>query len=71
MPKNLADKYKSANSHPVEVDFDEIYKLGYEVIEAELTEDNEKGYVRHAHEKLAKVVFELQNKYLKKKKIEA
>lgn len=71
LPKNLAEKYKTVNSHPVEVDFEEIHKLGYEIIEAQLTEDNDKGYVRHAHEKLAKVVFEIQNKYLKKKKIEA
>jgi uncharacterized cofD-like protein len=67
LPTNLAKKYENFNSYPVVVDEAKVNELGVRVIKATLTEDNEKGLVRHSYKKLAKVVYNIHNKSLEAK----
>ena len=57
MPGNLAEKYEQAGSLPVEIDITELRKLGIEVVERSLLEDNKEGYVRHNCSKVAKAIY--------------
>lgn len=57
MPANLAEKYEQAGSIPVEIDISEIRKLGVEVVERNLLEDNKEGLVRHNCSKVAKSIY--------------
>ena len=57
MPINLAEKYEQAGSLPVDIDITELRKLGLEVIEHGLLEDNKQGFVRHNCDKVAKAIY--------------
>jgi uncharacterized cofD-like protein len=57
MPANLAEKYEQAGSLPVDIDITELRKLGLEVIEHSLLEDNKQGFVRHNCDKVAKAIY--------------
>ena len=56
-PSNLAEKYEQAGSLPVDIDITELRKLGVEVVERGLLEDNKEGYVRHNCDKVAKAIY--------------
>lgn len=57
MPSNLAEKYEQAGSLPVDIDITELRKLGIEVVERSLLEDNKQGFVRHNCDKVAKAIY--------------
>lgn len=57
MPKNLAEKYEQAGSIPVEIDISELRKMGIEVVQRSLLEDNKQGLVRHNCSKVAKAIY--------------
>lgn len=57
LPKNLAQKYKEVNSHPVKLDVENIKKLGVKIVTGRLIEENEEGLVRHSPQKIARVVY--------------
>jgi uncharacterized cofD-like protein len=57
LPKNLALKYKAANSLPVKLDVENIKKLGIKVITRRLIEENAEGLVRHSPKRLARVIY--------------
>lgn len=56
-PANLAEKYEQAGSFPVDIDITELRKLGVEVVERGLLEDNKQGFVRHNCDKVAKAIY--------------
>ena len=66
IPKNLAQKYEQAGSIPVDIDTGEIKKLGVELIERNLLEDNKDGLVRHSCSKIAKNIYFWYKKSTKK-----
>lgn len=57
MPRNLAEKYEQAGSLPVDIDITELRKLGIEVVERSLLEENKNGFVRHNCDKVAKAIY--------------
>ncbi len=57
LPNNLAKKYEEKDSLPVEVDVNEIKKLGVEIVASKLIEDNKHGFVRHSPSRLAKSIY--------------
>ncbi|MBQ4646056.1 MAG: YvcK family protein [Candidatus Gastranaerophilales bacterium] len=57
LPANLAEKYEQAGSLPVDIDITELRRLGVEVVERGLLEDNKQGYVRHNCDKVAKAIY--------------
>ena len=57
IPSNLAERYEQAGSLPVEIDVAELRKLGVEVVERNLLEDNRQGFVRHSCSKVAKAIY--------------
>lgn len=57
MPANLAEKYEQAGSLPVEIDITEIRKLGVELVQRSLLEDNKDGLIRHNCLKVAKSIY--------------
>lgn len=57
LPNNLAKKYEEKDSLPVEVDVNEIKKLGVEIVASKLIEDNKQGLVRHSPSRLAKNIY--------------
>jgi uncharacterized cofD-like protein len=57
LPKNLALKYKAANSVPVKIDIENLKKLGVKVVIKRLIEKNKEGYVRHSPRRLARAVY--------------
>lgn len=56
LPKNLAHKYKEADSFPVKLDVENIKKLGINIVTRRLIEENKEGLVRHSPRKLARVI---------------
>ena len=66
MPKNLAEKYEKAGSYPVDIDLGELKKLGLEVVERPLLEDNKEGFVRHNYDNLARAIYYWYKRSLKK-----
>ena len=66
-PRNLAEKYEQAGSFPVEIDSGELKKLGIEVVERNLLEDNKDGFVRHSCTKIAKSIYYWYKKSQKNK----
>lgn len=57
LPDNLAKKYEEKDSLPVEVDTNDIKKLGVEIVASKLIEDNKNGLVRHSPSRLAKNIY--------------
>ncbi len=68
MPSNLAEKYEQAGSLPVDIDITELRKLGVEVVERSLLEDNKQGFVRHNCDKVAKAIYYWYKRVNKKQK---
>ena len=64
---NLAEKYEQAGSLPVDIDITELRKLGVEVVERSLLEENKSGFVRHNCSKVAKAIYYWYKKECKKK----
>jgi len=58
LPKNLALKYKAADSYPVAFDSEKVKKLGIKVLTKRLIEENSEGLVRHSPERIARIIFE-------------
>lgn len=67
MPRNLAEKYEQAGSLPVEIDISELRRLGVEVVQRSLLEDNKEGLVRHNCSKVARAIYFWYKKTIKKK----
>lgn len=67
LPKNLAEKYEEENSFPVDIDTSEIKKLGVEVVQRPLLEENKDGFVRHSSSRIARAIYYWYKKSLKKK----
>ena len=67
MPRNLAEKYEQAGSLPVEIDISELRRLGVEVVQRSLLEDNKEGLVRHNCYKVASAIYFWNKKTTKKK----
>ncbi len=67
MPRNLAEKYEQAGSLPVEIDISELRRLGVEVVQRSLLEDNKEGLVRHNCSKVARAIYFWYKKAAKKK----
>ncbi len=62
LPKELLAPYKDAGSDPVEVDKEEINKMGIEVVQKNLMEDKRyddghSSFVRHSPKRLARVIY--------------
>lgn len=57
IPKNLSDKYEKQNSLPVETDITELRRLGIEVYQRSLLEENKEGLIRHNCDKVAKAIY--------------
>lgn len=57
LPKNLALKYKAANSLPVKIDIENVKQLGIKVVIKRLIEKNKDGFVRHSPRRLARIIY--------------
>ena len=57
LPENLANKYKVANSYPVQYDLEKVKELGLKVLIRRLTEENKEGYVRHSAQRITKIIY--------------
>jgi uncharacterized cofD-like protein len=57
LPKNLALKYKAANSFPVKIDAENLKKSGVKIVSKKLIEDNKDGLVRHSSNRVARAVY--------------
>ena len=57
LPKNLALKYKAANSLPVKLDLENLKKIGVKVVIKRLIEESKHGHVRHSPRRLARAVY--------------
>ncbi|MFW5804129.1 MAG: gluconeogenesis factor YvcK family protein [bacterium] len=56
LPKNLALKYKEADSFPVVLDSERLKELGVKILTKRLIEENSEGFVRHSPERIAKII---------------
>ena len=56
-PDEALERYKAENSYPVVVDYEEIKKLGVNVFEYRLTDDDKTGFVRHNPSRLMRAVY--------------
>ncbi len=66
IPKNMTEKYEQAGSLPVEIDATEVKKLGVELVERNLLEDNKDGLIRHSCTKVAKAIYYWYKRAIKK-----
>lgn len=57
LPENLANKYKVANSFPVQHDLEKVKELGLKVLIRRLTEENSEGFVRHSAKRITKIIY--------------
>lgn len=57
LPENVLEKYKAENSFPVEIDEEEIRKLGIDIFAFRMTDECSSGYVRHNPSRLMKAVY--------------
>jgi len=57
LPKNLALKYKAANSFPVKVDVENMKNSGIKIVSKKLIEDTKEGLVRHSSHRVARAVY--------------
>ncbi len=65
IPNELLDKYSKEKSFPVKADVEEIEKMGYRVVTADLISASD--YVRHDPKKLARKIMEVWIEYKQKK----
>lgn len=56
-PEEALEKYRAENSYPVLADYDELNKLGVNVFEYRLTDNDSSGYVRHNPSRLMRAVY--------------
>lgn len=56
-PEEALEKYKAEHSYPVLADYDELKKLGINVFEYRLTDNDSSGYVRHNPSRLMRAVY--------------
>lgn len=63
LPKNLAQKYKVADSYPVVLDSEKIKKMGIKILTKRLIEENREGLVRHSPERIARIIYEWYKGY--------
>ncbi len=56
-PEEALEKYKAENSYPVLADYEELKKLGVNVFEYRLTDNDSSGYVRHNPSRLMRAVY--------------
>lgn len=57
LPKNLALKYKAANSYPVKLDVENIKKAGVKIVSKRLIEESKEGLVRHSSHRVARAIY--------------
>lgn len=57
LPEEALAKYKAENSYPVLADYEELKKLGVNVFEYRLTDNDSSGYVRHNPSRLMRAVY--------------
>lgn len=57
LPEEALEKYKAENSYPVLADYEELKKLGVNVFEYRLTDNDSSGYVRHNPSRLMRAVY--------------
>lgn len=57
LPDEALERYKAENSYPVIVDYKEIEKLGVNIFEYRLTDNDNSGYVRHNPSRLMRAVY--------------
>lgn len=57
LPKNLALKYKAANSYPVKLDSENLKKAGVKIVSKRLIEENKDGLVRHSSNRVARAIY--------------
>lgn len=57
LPKNLALKYKAANSFPVKLDVENVKKSGVKIVSKRLIEENKEGLVRHSSNRVARAIY--------------
>lgn len=57
LPEEALEKYKAENSYPVLADYEELKKLGVNVFEYRLTDNDNSGYVRHNPSRLMRAVY--------------
>lgn len=57
IPVNLASKYKMAGSYPVNIDIENIRKLGVKIFSKKLIEDSKEGLVRHSSNRVARALY--------------
>lgn len=56
-PAEALEKYKAEHSYPVLADYEELKKLGVNVFEYRLTDNDSSGYVRHNPSRLMRAVY--------------
>ncbi|MGN0192624.1 MAG: uridine diphosphate-N-acetylglucosamine-binding protein YvcK [Candidatus Gastranaerophilaceae bacterium] len=57
LPQEVLERYKAENSFPVEVDTDELKKLGIDVFAYRMIDEGKTGLVRHNPSRLMKAVY--------------
>ena len=57
LPDEALEKYRAENSYPVITDYEEIKKLGVNIFEYRLTDNDNSGYVRHNPSRLMRAVY--------------
>ena len=57
LPEEALEKYKAENSYPVVTDYEELNKLGVNIFEYRLTDNDSSGYVRHNPSRLMRAVY--------------
>ncbi len=72
LPEELIAPYKDAGSVPVEVDYDEINRMGIEIVQKNLIEDKRfedghSSFVRHSPGRLARIIYYWYRKKEKEK----
>ncbi len=57
LPDDLNKDYEASNSYPVEIDTENIKKLGINIVSTRLYEENDQKYVRHSPGRLARAIY--------------
>lgn len=57
LPDNLAEKYKLAGSFPVNLDAENVKKMGINIVSKKLIEESKEGFVRHSSNRVARAIY--------------
>ena len=57
LPEKLADNYVKSGSYPVQLDTNEVKKLGVRIFAKKLIQDSKEGLVRHSSYRVARAVY--------------